>query len=59
MGVSNAEIHVDGPEIPAGDGSSAEFVAAIVACGLEMQAGAAQGAWRSTRRFWLRDPATG
>lgn len=37
MGVSNAEIHVDGPEIPAGDGSSAEFLAAIVACGLEMQ----------------------
>ncbi len=37
MGVSNAEIHVRGPEIPAGDGSSAEFATAIAACGLEMQ----------------------
>ena len=31
MGVSNAEILVDGPEIPARDGSAAEFVAAIIA----------------------------
>src|SRR5580700_11896240 len=37
MGVTNAEILVDGPEIPALDGSSAEFVAAILACGLETQ----------------------
>lgn len=37
MGVTNAEIHVDGPEIPARDGSAAEFVAAILACGLETQ----------------------
>lgn len=37
MGVSNAEIHVEGPEIPAGDGSSAGFVAAIRECGLENQ----------------------
>ncbi|MBV8529708.1 MAG: UDP-3-O-[3-hydroxymyristoyl] N-acetylglucosamine deacetylase [Candidatus Eremiobacteraeota bacterium] len=37
LGVSNAEIHVDGPEIPAGDGSAAEFVAAISAAGLETQ----------------------
>jgi UDP-3-O-[3-hydroxymyristoyl] N-acetylglucosamine deacetylase len=37
MGVSNAEIHVDGPEIPAGDGSAAAFVAAIDACGLQVQ----------------------
>jgi UDP-3-O-[3-hydroxymyristoyl] N-acetylglucosamine deacetylase len=37
MGVSNAEVHVRGPEIPAGDGSSAEFVAAIAQCGLESQ----------------------
>lgn len=36
-GVSNAEIVVDGPEIPARDGSSAEFAAAIVQCGLEIQ----------------------
>lgn len=37
MGVTNAEIVVDGPEIPARDGSSAEFVAAIERCGLETQ----------------------
>jgi UDP-3-O-[3-hydroxymyristoyl] N-acetylglucosamine deacetylase len=37
MGVSNAEILVDGPEIPARDGSAAEFVAAIAACGLQVQ----------------------
>ncbi len=37
MGVSNAEIHVRGPEIPAGDGSSAEFTTAIATCGLEIQ----------------------
>jgi len=38
MGVTNAEIVVDGPEIPARDGSAAEFVEAIVACGVESQA---------------------
>jgi len=38
MGVTNAEIHVDGPEIPARDGSAAEFVEAIRRCGLETQA---------------------
>jgi UDP-3-O-[3-hydroxymyristoyl] N-acetylglucosamine deacetylase len=37
MGVSNAEIHVEGPEIPACDGSAAEFTAAIDACGLAPQ----------------------
>jgi UDP-3-O-[3-hydroxymyristoyl] N-acetylglucosamine deacetylase len=37
MGVSNAEIHVDGPEVPAVDGSAAEFVAAIDECGLRVQ----------------------
>jgi UDP-3-O-[3-hydroxymyristoyl] N-acetylglucosamine deacetylase len=37
MGVSNAEIVVNGPEIPAGDGSSAGFVEAIAACGLKVQ----------------------
>lgn len=37
MGVSNAEILVDGPEIPARDGSAAEFVAAIAARGLQHQ----------------------
>src|SRR5271165_3584494 len=37
MGVSNAQIHVDGPEVPAVDGSAAEFVAAIDAGGLRVQ----------------------
>jgi UDP-3-O-[3-hydroxymyristoyl] N-acetylglucosamine deacetylase len=37
MGVTNAEIHVDGPEIPARDGSAAEFVAAIAQSGLQTQ----------------------
>ncbi len=36
-GVTNAEIVVDGPEVPALDGSSAEYVAAIDRCGLVNQ----------------------
>src|SRR5579863_8971274 len=38
MGVSNAEIAVQGPEIPARDGSAAEFVAAIRESGIVPQA---------------------
>ena len=38
MGVSNAEIHVDGPEIPVADGSSKLFVDAIAAAGTVRQA---------------------
>ncbi len=34
MGVSNAEIVVDGPEIPVRDGSAGEFASAIADCGL-------------------------
>jgi UDP-3-O-[3-hydroxymyristoyl] N-acetylglucosamine deacetylase len=34
MGVSNAEIVVDGPEIPVRDGSACEFASAIAECGL-------------------------
>jgi UDP-3-O-[3-hydroxymyristoyl] N-acetylglucosamine deacetylase len=37
LGVTNAEIHVRGPEIPALDGSAAPFAAAIDACGLQTQ----------------------
>ncbi|MBV8345117.1 MAG: UDP-3-O-acyl-N-acetylglucosamine deacetylase, partial [Candidatus Eremiobacteraeota bacterium] len=37
MGVTNADVHVDGPEIPALDGSSAEFVTAILARGVQTQ----------------------
>jgi UDP-3-O-[3-hydroxymyristoyl] N-acetylglucosamine deacetylase len=37
MGVVNAEIVVDGPEIPVRDGSAAEFASAIDACGLRVQ----------------------
>jgi UDP-3-O-[3-hydroxymyristoyl] N-acetylglucosamine deacetylase len=38
MGVSNAEIAVDGPEIPIGDGSAAGFADAIEAAGVVEQA---------------------
>ncbi len=38
LGVTNAEIAVEGPEIPARDGSSAEFVRDVLACGIETQA---------------------
>jgi UDP-3-O-[3-hydroxymyristoyl] N-acetylglucosamine deacetylase len=37
MGVTNAEVHVEGPEIPALDGSSADFVTSILARGLRVQ----------------------
>jgi len=37
MGVTNAEIVVEGPEIPARDGSAAEFVDAIAECGVQTQ----------------------
>jgi UDP-3-O-[3-hydroxymyristoyl] N-acetylglucosamine deacetylase len=43
MGVSNAEIAVDGPEIPVRDGSADEFASAIARCGLLEQ--------RSARRL--------
>ncbi|HVN69573.1 MAG TPA: UDP-3-O-acyl-N-acetylglucosamine deacetylase [Candidatus Binatia bacterium] len=49
MGVSNAEIDVDGPEIPAGDGSSLEFVAAIQRAGIEQQS-------RPRRVFEMDEP---
>ncbi len=49
MGVTNAEIAVDGPEIPVCDGSAAQFVAAIEASGLQAQ--------RAERRtFELTEP---
>lgn len=53
MGVSNAEIHVKGPEIPAGDGSSAEFAEAIAACGLETQT-QARKVLEIEAPFWVR-----
>ncbi len=37
MGVTNAEIAVDGPEIPVADGSARTFVDAIAQAGIEMQ----------------------
>ncbi len=66
MGVSNAEIVVDGPEIPALDGSSAEFVAAIEASGLQVQRSARKvleidtPCWlRSTDRMIAAFPSSG
>lgn len=53
MGVSNAEIHVDGPEMPVADGSAKTFVDLICAAGI-----VAQGAPRATMAlsapFYLR-----
>jgi UDP-3-O-[3-hydroxymyristoyl] N-acetylglucosamine deacetylase len=37
LGVDNARVELDGPETPIGDGSAADFVAAIVAAGLTPQ----------------------
>lgn len=37
MGVANADILVDGPEIPVRDGSASEFASAIANCGLREQ----------------------
>ena len=37
MGVSNAEIHVDGPEIPVADGSAKRFVDGIKSVGIAAQ----------------------
>ena len=37
MGVANADIVVDGPEIPVRDGSASEFASAIARCGLREQ----------------------
>ena len=51
MGVCNAEIHVDGPEIPACDGSSAVFTEAIAGCGLQSQEGSRGHARRRTARL--------
>jgi UDP-3-O-[3-hydroxymyristoyl] N-acetylglucosamine deacetylase len=53
MGVSNAEIHLDGPEVPARDGSAAEFVAAIARSGLETQ-GRARRVLELEEPFWIR-----
>lgn len=53
MGVSNAEIVVEGPEIPARDGSSAEFAAAIAECGLKPQT-RARKILEIENPFWVR-----
>jgi UDP-3-O-[3-hydroxymyristoyl] N-acetylglucosamine deacetylase len=37
MGISNAEIHVTGPEIPVADGSARRFVEAIIQAGVSPQ----------------------
>jgi UDP-3-O-[3-hydroxymyristoyl] N-acetylglucosamine deacetylase len=49
LGVANCEILVDGPEIPVCDGSASHFVAAIDACGLEVQS-------QVRRRLELSEP---
>lgn len=52
MGVSNAEIVVEGPEVPALDGSAAEFVRGIAGAGLETQ-GHARKVIELDRPIWL------
>ena len=54
MGVSNAEIHVDGPEIPAADGSSKTWVDLIDAAGVVDQ-GVPRATLTLTEPFVLRD----
>lgn len=53
-GVDNAVVEVDGPEIPICDGSSAQFVSAIVEAGLKEQA-ASRIPLIVTQPFSLRD----
>jgi UDP-3-O-[3-hydroxymyristoyl] N-acetylglucosamine deacetylase len=53
MGVTNADIVVDGPEIPARDGSAGEFVAAIERCGLETQ-GRPRKVLQIDQPLWIR-----
>ncbi|HEY5257010.1 MAG TPA: UDP-3-O-acyl-N-acetylglucosamine deacetylase [Candidatus Baltobacteraceae bacterium] len=53
MGVSNAEIHVSGPEIPVADGSGKTFADAIVTVGLLDQR-AARAALRLVEPLYLR-----
>ena len=53
MGVTNAEIHVEGPEIPARDGSAAEFVTEIVRCGLIAQ-GVPRSVFEIDEPCWIR-----
>jgi len=53
LGVSNAEIVVDGPEIPALDGSAAEFAAAIATGGLAMQS-RPRRVLELERPYWVR-----
>lgn len=51
LGIDNAVIEVEGPEMPAGDGSAAPFVEAIKAAGVAEQ--------RAPRRaFAIREPIT-
>jgi UDP-3-O-[3-hydroxymyristoyl] N-acetylglucosamine deacetylase len=53
MGITNAVIGVEGPEVPARDGSAAEFVAAIAECGLETQ-GRPRRVLELDAPFWIR-----
>lgn len=55
-GVDNALVELDGPEIPAADGSAEPFVAAIERAGLVDQA-ASRRAVQVVRRVEARDPA--
>ncbi|MGA7935818.1 MAG: UDP-3-O-acyl-N-acetylglucosamine deacetylase [Kovacikia sp.] len=54
MGVDNARIELDGPEVPLLDGSAREWVTAIAQVGLVTQA-EPRRAWSIQEPVWIRD----
>ncbi len=54
LGISNALVHVDAPEVPIMDGSSSEFVRTFIRTGLLEQAAPAK-AYRLKRSFLLEE----
>lgn len=54
MGVDNVRVEIDGPEVPAGDGSALPFVQLVEAAGLQEQAAEAQTI-RPSEPVWVAD----
>lgn len=54
MGVTNARIEIDGPEVPLLDGSAQEWAAAIAQVGTVTQAQACQS-WYVLEPIWMRE----
>ena len=55
MGIDNALVMVDGPEVPIMDGSAMPFIRAIAEAGLRRQPGAARKALRILKEVEIRD----